>query len=385
VEPWCELRMGDLERVVCRVVNALLGACVRKRNLKAAEKLFSSLTGVRGEGFASFVTPATDAGVCVAVQPDEYSFNIMINAYARARQVERAGKMLLEMRRANCKPDKITYSTLMKAHVATGQMSRAFGLLEDMTQMDLLDAFAFNILLEGLARRKQWRQAKELLEQMEQAGVRPDLMSYSHVITACVRASRMDEAKKTFRAMQDTGMVPNRQLYSTMMAGFGATGALNEAQQLFKQMQERRVRPNEYTMSSLVEAYLKAGYAADAIKIQERLPEMQLKMDDVLETQKIRALAQQGNFSMATEALQALLARRREEDGRRASLGAIPYNEIIKQAQRQGQTAIATETLTLMLQHKVAPNRMTYELVRERVCECWSSELRIRGLWFRTR
>ena len=47
-----------------RVVNALLGACVRVKNLKAAEKLFASLTGVRGEGFASFVTPATAARKC---------------------------------------------------------------------------------------------------------------------------------------------------------------------------------------------------------------------------------------------------------------------------------------------------------------------------------
>ena len=70
-----------------RVINSLLGACVRQNNLKKAQELFSSLTGVRGGGFAAFVTPATEAGVCVAIQPDEFSFNIMVNAYARAKQV----------------------------------------------------------------------------------------------------------------------------------------------------------------------------------------------------------------------------------------------------------------------------------------------------------
>ena len=344
-----------------RVVNALLGACVRVKNLKAAEKLFASLTGVRGEGFASFVTPATAAGVRVAVQPDAYSFNIMINAYARARRVEQASRMLVEMRRANCTPDAITYSTLIKAYVSTAQMSRAFGLLEDMAKMQMLDATAFNTVLAGLARRKQWRQAKELLSQMEdEEGVDPDLMSYSHGITACVRARRVDEAKKMFRTMQDRGIVANRQVYSTLMAGFGASGALNEAQALFKLMQERRVSPNEFTMSSLIEAYLKAGYAADALKIQQRLPEMGLVMDDVLETQRIRALAQLGLFSNATE---ALLALREGARGSQASLGPIPYNEIVKQAQLQARPDLAKETLALMLAHKVTPNRMTYELM----------------------
>lgn len=279
-----------------RVINALLGACVRQNNLTAAEKLFSSLTGVRGEGFAAFVTPATDAGVCVAVQPDEYSFNIMINAYARTKQINQAFKMLLEMRRANCSPDRITYSTLIKACVAKGQIARAIGLLDEMAQMGMSDVFAYNTIMAGLAKMKQWKQMNHFLLRMEEENLEPDLMSYSHVITACVRASRISEAKRHFSTMQDKGIVPNRQIYSTLMAGFGQLGALHEAQQLFKSMQERRVRPNEFTMSSLIEAYLKAGYAADALRLQERLPEMGLKTDDVLQTQRIRALAQQAHI-----------------------------------------------------------------------------------------
>jgi len=116
-----------------RVINSLLGACVRQNNLTAAQKLFSSLTGVRGGGFAAFVTPVTEAGVCVAIQPDEFSFNIMVNAYARAKQVDNAFKMLLEMKRVNCAPDKITYSTLVKACVATGQVLRVLELLPRLT------------------------------------------------------------------------------------------------------------------------------------------------------------------------------------------------------------------------------------------------------------
>ena len=38
------------------------------------------------------------------------------------KQVDNAFKMLVEMRRANCAADKITYSTLIKACVAKGQV-----------------------------------------------------------------------------------------------------------------------------------------------------------------------------------------------------------------------------------------------------------------------
>jgi len=361
---------GVLDRMVqsgpvpnIRVINSLLGACVRQNNLTAAQKLFSSLTGVRGEGYANFVTPATDAGVCVAVQPDEFSFNIMVNAYARAKQVDQAFKMLLEMRRANCSPDKITYSTLIKVCVATGQMARANNLMEDMVELGIQDAFAYNTILAGLAKRKQWRQANDFLELMESEMVEPDLLSYTHVITACVRAVRIPEAKRVFSTMQEKGIVPNRQVYSTMMAGLASQGAVTEAQLLFKQMQERRVRPNEFTMSSLIEAYLKAGYASEALLIQDQLLGLGLKMDDVLETQRIRALAQQGLFSNATEALDKLVRLAREKGGKKASVGPIPYNEIIKQAQGQRQPEIAKDIIEKMMNDKVVPNRMTYEQI----------------------
>ena len=185
-----------------RVINALLGACVRSRNLTAAQKLFSSLKGERGAGFASFITPATDAGVCVSLQPDEFSFNIMVNAYARAKLVDPAFKMLLEMRRANCVPDKITYTTLIKACVQGGQMARAWGLLDEMAEAGLSDVFAYNTILGGLARKKQWKEVNQTLMRMDEENVEPDLMSYSHMITACVRAQRISEAKKVFRTMQ---------------------------------------------------------------------------------------------------------------------------------------------------------------------------------------
>lgn len=70
-----------------RVINALLEACVRNDDVEAAKKLFSSLRGVRGEGSGQMLTPDTEAGVSISLQPTEVSYNIMVNAYAKARQV----------------------------------------------------------------------------------------------------------------------------------------------------------------------------------------------------------------------------------------------------------------------------------------------------------
>ena len=51
-------------------------------------------------------------------------------------------------------------------------------LLDDMVEMGMRDAFAYNIIMRDFAKRKQWRQCSAFLERMEMEGVEPDLMSY---------------------------------------------------------------------------------------------------------------------------------------------------------------------------------------------------------------
>ena len=192
-------------------------------NLTAAQALFSSLSGTRGEGFAQFLTPSTAAGVAIALQPTAVSFNIMMNAYARARLVDRAFKLLLDMRRAGVRPDCVTYTTLVKACVAAGQIRRAYDLLDDMDDLQIEpETSTYNAILKGLSAKLAWSDALELLARMERAGAAPDVLSYSYALSACVRSRQVQEASKLFREMQSRGTLPNQHVYSTMMAGFGA-------------------------------------------------------------------------------------------------------------------------------------------------------------------
>lgn len=367
-------RVGDLQKATAvvermssagppptiRVINALLEAAVQQGNLTAAQTLFSSLRGVRGEGFAQFLTPSSAAGVAIALQPSVVSFNIMINAYARAKLVDRAFKLLLEMRRANCTPNVITYTTLVKACVSAGQMDRAKSLLSDMDDLGIApDCATYNAILKGLAAKLRWMEAGEMLEKMEISGVCPDVLSYSYVISACVRARKVQQAEKVLKQMQTMGILPNQYVYSTMMAGYGQRGLVDRAQTLIKLMQERKMRPNEFTMSALIEAYLKRGLAPLALEVFEKLQGQGFRIDVVLATQAMRAHAMKGDVPAALTALAKVRAVAKEGKAM-GVVGPVVYNELIRELLVARKPEAALTAFQEMLSARVVPNHKTF-------------------------
>uniref|UniRef100_A0A7S4PKN5 PDZ domain-containing protein n=2 Tax=Guillardia theta TaxID=55529 RepID=A0A7S4PKN5_GUITH len=341
-----------------RVINALLQACVRAGNLTAAQTLFSSLRGVRGEGFANFLTPATEAGLCISLQPTGVSFNIMVNAYARRRKVEKAFKMLLEMRRAGCKPDQITYTTLVKACVAAGQFDRAERLLGEMEELGIPpNAYSYNCILYGLAQKLQWGKATRLLQRMEEDGVEANLLSYSYCILACVRARRMKEASALFEEMRRKGIVPNLFVMNTMMSGYAAKGMVDEAQGIMKLLQDMRIKANAMTFSSLIEAFINAGYADKAVEVKRKMEELGVEVDMVVSTQMLKAYTSMGKVEEAIEKLEEIVKEAS------SPVSSRTFDSVLFQCSKRGSKEEALRVLGLMLRSRVTPSRTTCQLL----------------------
>jgi len=344
-----------------RTINTLLEACVRNGELSRAQTLFATLKGERGEGFKQFLTPESEEGVRIAIKPTEVSFNIMVNGYARRKRPDTAFKMLMEMRKLGCRPDRITYTTLVKACVNSGQMERAENLIEDMREMEIPpDRFCYNLILGGLAKQLRWKEAFGVLELMEDKDkVQPDLFSYSHVITACVRAKKIKAAERAMARMNDAGIMPNVRVYSTMMSGYGDSGKFYEAQKLMSDMQQRRIKPNEYTFASLTEAFINAGMMEEALGVMDKMAQAGWTEDAVAKTLLLRIQVGQGKFDAAFETIEGIMAlpSSATRSGKRDL--AVPYNAVIVGAVQQGRREVCEKALRAMMANGVTPNRNT--------------------------
>eukprot|EP00611_Tribonema_gayanum_P024886 TRINITY_DN556_c0_g2_i1.p1 TRINITY_DN556_c0_g2~~TRINITY_DN556_c0_g2_i1.p1 ORF type:complete len:704 (-),score=189.39 TRINITY_DN556_c0_g2_i1:800-2746(-) len=202
--------------------NALLGTCARRKELQAAEQLFWG--EMQGQSTVA----------------DAISWNTLLNAYARAGDVDKAEALLEKMEAQGVSADRVTYTTLMKSLVADGRVDEAARLLRSMEQQqaDILDdgdiveaelvgpdVRAYNTLIEGRLKLRNCCGALSVLDEMKRAGVAPDLMTHSLLMDGLIRAGMPRQAMDTFASMRAAGIAPNLHVYTTAIAAAAALRA----------------------------------------------------------------------------------------------------------------------------------------------------------------
>ncbi len=149
-----------------------------------------------------------------------------------------------------------------------------------------------------------WEAALSLFRRMKEEGLKPDMQSYSSVISACEAAGQWQRAIGVLRGMKsEENINPNLFCFNAAIAACEKGGAWLEAVELYErmQLQDSPVRPNFITMNSILIALDNAGQKEMAESIyQEAIKEKTVKpwkwtWDD--ESGRIRVMV---SFSMVT-------------------------------------------------------------------------------------
>ncbi|CAK9017356.1 Pentatricopeptide repeat-containing protein At1g62670 [Durusdinium trenchii] len=82
----------------------------------------------------------------------------------------------------------VTYNTLIEALVRSGALNRAMNLLHDMAQHDVgPDLITFSILIKGFAGAGDLETAIQLLGQMQGMEIQPDSILFNTILNGCVK------------------------------------------------------------------------------------------------------------------------------------------------------------------------------------------------------
>merc|ERR1719388_112860 len=174
---------------------SVVEACVRVGQL---DLLSSKLQQYAGLGGLAGLTAPT--------------YGSMIKAYGRARDIERVRELWGEMRRRNVKPTSITLGCMVDALVTNAQPDEALTLVqeiaEDAAARDILNTVVYSTLLKGFAQSRQPEKVQKVFEEMQEAGIACNTVSYNTMIDANARTGRMDRCDELFQ-MQAAGVSPD--------------------------------------------------------------------------------------------------------------------------------------------------------------------------------
>ena len=173
------------------------------------------------------------------------AFNSLIAACGRCSRPDVAIEVLNEMEKHHIDPDELSYRN---AIIACNQAEHARVKSER-------DSAAF----EGTRRRKPammfewWECALSLLRRMKEAGLSPDIQTYSSVISACEAAGQWQRALGILQRMKDEEK--NLYCFNAAISACEKGGAWVEAVDLYERIKEKgdSLKPNFVSVNAVVQ------------------------------------------------------------------------------------------------------------------------------------
>ncbi|CAO1947869.1 unnamed protein product [Urochloa humidicola] len=222
-----------------------------------------------------------------AYPPNARVYTTLMKGYMNAGRVEDVVTMLRAMRREaetvpTSRPDHVTYTTVISALVATGNMARAHAVLDEMAEDGVPpNRVTYNVLLKGYCQQLQISKARELFEEMVKgAGIQPDVVTYNTLMDGCVLTDDSAGALAFFNEMRSRGIAPSTVSYTTLMKAFAVSGQPKMAHKVFEEMErDPRVAVDRAAWNMLVECYCRQGLVESAKQVVERMKERGVQPD----------------------------------------------------------------------------------------------------------
>ncbi|KAF8066121.1 hypothetical protein N665_1160s0022 [Sinapis alba] len=160
--------------------------------------------------------------------------NRTILAFAESRQIHKVLMILEEMKEWECKPDVITYNSVLDVLGRTGLVNEMLSLFSSMKEdCDVsLNIITYNTVLNGMRKACRFDMCLVLYEEMVQCGIEPDLLSYTAVIDSLGRSGNTKEALKLFDEMKQRDIRPSVYIYRALIDCLKKSGEFQRALQV---------------------------------------------------------------------------------------------------------------------------------------------------------
>jgi pentatricopeptide repeat protein len=148
---------------------------------------------------------------------DIQNYMSLMRAAARDRDVDRAFAILEKLKAAGIKADKAAYNCVLDACSTAGDMDRARELMTQIKELHAVDVITYNTLLKGYCSTGDLKGARELFDEMDEAGLHPNDVSYNCLINAAVSKGAFVEAWDMIDLMRAKGVPVDKYTLSIVM------------------------------------------------------------------------------------------------------------------------------------------------------------------------
>ncbi|XP_060193966.1 small ribosomal subunit protein mL103 (rPPR7) isoform X1 [Lycium barbarum] len=226
--------------------NVLLSACVHSKQYDRVVKLFDEMP------------------VKYGFLPDKVSYGILIRSYCEMGSPEMAMERLKEMEEKGVEITIVTFTTILHSFYKKGKNDDAEKVWNEMVKRGCgPDVGAYNVKIMNIQGGNP-EGVKALIEEMNDAGLKPDTISYNYLMTCYCKNELMDEAQKVYEDLERNGCNANAATFRTLIFYLCKKGRFETGYKVFKESVRVNKIPDFNTLKYLVEGLVQRSKLKDA-------------------------------------------------------------------------------------------------------------------------
>ncbi|CAK9133321.1 unnamed protein product [Ilex paraguariensis] len=220
--------------------------------------------------------------------PNIVTYNCLIDGFCKAGEIKRAHELLDQMYKEGVIPNVITLNTLVDGMCKHGRINSAMDFLNEMQQKGLKTyAITYTILIRAFYNANNIDKAMALFDEivyyylissLSQAGRVDDASSMAsmmkkvgcgkkNILEKATMNNRLEKAYEMLKDLEEAGVKPDSVTYNTLISYFSETGDFRTAHTLMRRMVKEGLVPTVVTYGTLIHAYCLVGNLDEVIKI----------------------------------------------------------------------------------------------------------------------
>lgn len=192
---------------------------------------------------------------------------------AGQKQYTLALKMYERMDSDGLTPSVVTLSCLIGFAAEVGELQRAVGFFDRLSQMTIPSIRAYMTVLRVHAKRQDWTTSVETLKSMARIGVKPDSLALNVVLATGVAADQMDAVSEFLDEIQDSDFAHAVDIisYNTLIKGYAQHGDVEGAIKSIDKLCKRGLAPNAITFNTAMDGAVRGRRYNEAWLLMDKM------------------------------------------------------------------------------------------------------------------
>lgn len=232
---------------------------------------------------------------------DDEMYNCVINCCSHALPVDELSRLFDEILRCKMKTSSITFNVMLNAYGKAKLFKKVRKVLWIARSWGLADVITFNTIIAAYGRNKDFKNMRSAFRHMRFAQFPATYEAYTSMLDAYGKGDLLVRFREVLRKMRESDCAYDRYTYNIMMNIYGKKGWIEEVISVFDDLKEHGPKPDLVSYNTLIQAYGNKGMVEEAVKVLKEIRESGIEPDRITYINLIAALRKNDCFLEAVK------------------------------------------------------------------------------------